>query len=127
MGSPTLGLRIGAVFILFIVSALGCLTPYLFITVKKRKERGTTPKHGQQQHHAHHHHYADGSFEVPPTPQNAQQQGPGSLPPPTPQNAQQQAAQDYAALKKQMRTRHIEAFTTTRAMHLLKAFSAGAF
>lgn len=123
MGSPTLGLRIGAVFILFVVSALGCLTPYLFIQVKKRKERSTpkhgghTPAHGHQHAHAHGHHHHHEAAEA------GQQH---QLPPPTPQNAGgPQAMQDYAALKKQMRHRHIEAFTTTRAMHLLKAFSAG--
>lgn len=95
MGSPTLGLRIGAVFILFCVSALGCLTPYLFIKGRKHNERRKQTKHSQ----------------------------------PAAQEQLEEGAVDQSkdgAEKKHKHHAHLEAFHTTRAMHLLKAFSAGA-
>lgn len=97
--SPTLGLRIAAVFILFVVSALGCLTPYLFIRVSKRKERRKQREHG---HHAQQEQQLEGA-----------EQG---------NNGGDRQQGD----KKHQHHAHLEAFQTTRAMHLLKAFSAGA-
>ncbi len=93
--SSTLGLRIAAVFVLFIVSALGCLTPYLFIQGRKRQEKqgagGAAAEGRQLQHGSNGHGHGD----------------------------------EVDREKPHKNHRHLEAFNTTRSMHLLKAFSAG--
>ena len=94
--SETLPLRIAAVFIIFVVSILGCLTPYLFIEGRKERDRRKQERAQEEKD------------------EHQQPQG----------NA---AGTNGGRTKPRKKHKdHIESFHTTRAMHLLKAFSAGA-